>query len=72
MQISRNTGTYESTSLQGLYPIGEGAGYAGGILSASVDGMYCGFALAKQLSLFHGDIESTLGKAQNQKGFVKY
>uniref|UniRef100_A0A0E0HEE6 Uncharacterized protein n=1 Tax=Oryza nivara TaxID=4536 RepID=A0A0E0HEE6_ORYNI len=72
LQISRNTGTYESTSLQGLYPIGEGAGYAGGILSASVDGMYCGFALAKQLSLFHGDIESTLGKAQNQKGFVKY
>uniref|UniRef100_J3M754 FAD-binding domain-containing protein n=1 Tax=Oryza brachyantha TaxID=4533 RepID=J3M754_ORYBR len=72
VQISRNTSTYESTSLRGLYPIGEGAGYAGGILSASVDGMYCGFALAKQLSLFHGDIESTLGKAQKQKGFVKY
>uniref|UniRef100_A0A0E0L2I2 FAD-binding domain-containing protein n=1 Tax=Oryza punctata TaxID=4537 RepID=A0A0E0L2I2_ORYPU len=72
LQISRNTSTYESTSLRGLYPIGEGAGYAGGILSASVDGMYCGFALAKQLSLFHGDIESTLGKAQKHKGFVKY
>ncbi|CAL5094943.1 unnamed protein product [Urochloa decumbens] len=72
LQISRHGETYESTSLRGLYPVGEGAGYAGGILSAAVDGMYCGFALAKQLSLFHGDIESFLGKAQKQTGFVKY
>ncbi|XP_062231370.1 uncharacterized protein LOC133928879 isoform X4 [Phragmites australis] len=72
LQISRHGETYESTSLRGLYPIGEGAGYAGGILSAAVDGMYCGFALAKQLSLFRGDMESSLGKAQKQTGFVKY
>ncbi|KQK06268.1 hypothetical protein BRADI_2g25410v3 [Brachypodium distachyon] len=72
LQISRHNDSYESTSLQGLYPIGEGAGYAGGILSAAVDGMYCGFALAKQLSLFTGDIESILGKAQKQTGSVKY
>ncbi|KAL6909994.1 hypothetical protein ACP4OV_001252 [Aristida adscensionis] len=38
LQISRHRETYESTSLRGLYPIGEGAGYAGGILSAAVDG----------------------------------
>ena len=31
----------ESVSLQGLYPIGEGAGYAGGIMSAAVDGVKC-------------------------------
>ncbi|KAL6609973.1 hypothetical protein ACP70R_039942 [Stipagrostis hirtigluma subsp. patula] len=37
LQISRHRETYESTSLRGLYPIGEGAGYAGGILSAAVD-----------------------------------
>ncbi|XP_066368040.1 uncharacterized protein [Miscanthus floridulus] len=37
LQISRHGETYESTSLRGLYPIGEGAGYAGGILSAAVD-----------------------------------
>ena len=30
---------YESVSLSGLYPTGEGAGYAGGIMSAAVDGM---------------------------------
>lgn len=27
------------SSLQGLYPTGEGAGYAGGIMSAAIDGM---------------------------------
>lgn len=31
--------TYQSVSLKGLYPAGEGAGYAGGIMSAAVDGM---------------------------------
>jgi uncharacterized FAD-dependent dehydrogenase len=29
----------ESISLRGLYPIGEGAGYAGGIASSAVDGI---------------------------------
>lgn len=33
------------SSLRGLYPCGEGAGYAGGILSAAVDGMRCAEAL---------------------------
>jgi uncharacterized FAD-dependent dehydrogenase len=27
--------------LKGLYPIGEGAGYAGGIISAAIDGIKC-------------------------------
>ena len=31
----------EAISLRGLYPCGEGAGYAGGILSAAVDGLMC-------------------------------
>ncbi|KAK0572612.1 hypothetical protein LWI29_034261 [Acer saccharum] len=64
LQIPRCNDTYESTSLKGLYPVGEGAGYAGGIVSAAVDGMYAGFAVAKNLALFSGDIESVLGKAQ--------
>ena len=29
----------EATRLHGLYPVGEGAGYAGGIVSAAVDGL---------------------------------
>ena len=31
----------QSVSLAGLYPCGEGAGYAGGIVSAAVDGIRC-------------------------------
>ncbi|KAK3031767.1 hypothetical protein RJ639_037064 [Escallonia herrerae] len=65
LQIPRSGETYESTSLKGLYPVGEGAGYAGGIVSAAVDGMHAGFALAKNLSLHPGDIEMILGRAQN-------
>ncbi|XP_031271240.1 uncharacterized protein LOC116129648 [Pistacia vera] len=71
VQIPRSNNTYESTSIKGLYPVGEGAGYAGGIVSAAVDGMYAGFAAAKNFDLFLGDIESVLGKAQGA-GFVKY
>ena len=29
------------SAVRGLYPCGEGAGYAGGILSAAVDGLHC-------------------------------
>ncbi|PWA74883.1 FAD/NAD(P)-binding oxidoreductase family protein [Artemisia annua] len=71
VQIPRNADTFESVSLGGLYPVGEGAGYAGGIVSAAVDGMYAGFALAKRLDLFKGDIESIFGRTQNS-GFAKY
>ncbi|PHU11055.1 hypothetical protein BC332_17985 [Capsicum chinense] len=65
VQISRSADPCECTSLRGLYPIGEGAGYAGGIVSAAVGGMYSGFAWAKCLGLFHGSIELILGKAQS-------
>lgn len=39
IQIVRDD-NWES-SIQGLYPIGEGAGYAGGIMTSSLDGIYC-------------------------------
>lgn len=39
----------QSLNTQGLYPAGEGAGYAGGILSAAVDGIKVAEALAAQL-----------------------
>ncbi len=38
VRITRNE-NMESISVKGLYPIGEGAGYAGGIMSAAVDGI---------------------------------
>ncbi|KAF3795882.1 C Uncharacterized protein [Nymphaea thermarum] len=72
VQVPRCNDTYECLSLKGLYPIGEGAGFAGGIVSAAVDGMYSGFAVAKHHNLYEGDIEAILGKVHKETGFVKY
>ena len=41
------TETLEAVGLQGLYPCGEGAGYAGGIVSAAVDGIRCAEAVLR-------------------------
>ena len=40
------TDTFESTGAEGLYPCGEGAGYAGGIMSAAMDGIRIAEAVA--------------------------
>ena len=40
---------FQSLNTHGLYPAGEGAGYAGGILSAAVDGIRVAEALAQVL-----------------------
>lgn len=37
------------SNISGIYPCGEGAGYAGGIMSASVDGIKCAIALLENL-----------------------
>ena len=42
IRIPRDTKTFEHVQVKGLYPIGEGAGYAGGIMSAAIDGERCG------------------------------
>ena len=44
--IKRDATTYQSINVKGLYPAGEGAGYAGGILSAGVDGIRVAEAMA--------------------------
>ena len=38
IRIPRDKDTYQHPDIEGLYPCGEGAGYAGGILSAAIDG----------------------------------
>ena len=43
VQITRNEN--KESNIQGLYPCGEGAGYAGGIMSAAVDGIKCAIAI---------------------------
>ena len=49
VRIPRGT-DFQSTNVRGLYPAGEGAGYAGGILSAAVDGIKVAEAVAKGIS----------------------
>jgi uncharacterized FAD-dependent dehydrogenase len=39
VRIERDVRTRETIGIEGLYPVGEGAGYAGGIVSAAVDGL---------------------------------
>ncbi len=50
VRIPRDRETMQHVSLKGLYPCGEGAGYAGGIVSAAMDGEKCAEALALQIS----------------------
>lgn len=49
IRITRDPINLQSLNTHGLYPAGEGAGYAGGILSAGVDGIKVAEALAKAM-----------------------
>lgn len=51
LTILRDKQTYVSVTHEGLYPCGEGAGYAGGITSAAVDGVRVAFAIMAQEKL---------------------
>ncbi|HOT43262.1 MAG TPA: hypothetical protein PLM53_01010 [Spirochaetota bacterium] len=44
VRITRNS-NFQSVAVRGLYPVGEGAGYAGGIVSSAVDGIRCADAI---------------------------
>ena len=50
IQITRDRETLESLNAKGLYPAGEGAGYAGGILSAGIDGIKIAEAIALSIT----------------------
>jgi uncharacterized FAD-dependent dehydrogenase len=50
VRISRDPNSYQSQSHKGLYPAGEGAGYAGGITSAACDGIRIAEAIYQQLN----------------------
>ncbi len=49
IRITRDDHTLQSLNTRGLYPAGEGAGYAGGILSAAIDGIKVAEAVARDL-----------------------
>lgn len=49
VRIPRDNDTLEHVQVKGLYPCGEGAGYAGGIISAAIDGEKCALKCAEAL-----------------------
>jgi uncharacterized protein len=50
VRVRRNDDDYQSLNTRGLFPAGEGAGYAGGILSAGVDGIRVAEAVALSIT----------------------
>jgi uncharacterized FAD-dependent dehydrogenase len=50
VRIPRDNFTLEHVQIKGLYPCGEGAGYAGGIISAAIDGEKCALKIAEVLN----------------------
>jgi uncharacterized FAD-dependent dehydrogenase len=63
LRITRDNQHLQSLNTRGLYPAGEGAGYAGGILSAGVDGIKVAEALAIAML---ADRAETPGKLRGQ------
>ena len=51
VRIPRNKETFMHQSLEGLFPAGEGAGYAGGIVSSAIDGENCAQAIAQYFAV---------------------
>jgi uncharacterized FAD-dependent dehydrogenase len=49
VRIPRDNETLEHPQIKGLYPCGEGAGFAGGIISAAIDGEKCALKVANSL-----------------------
>lgn len=50
VRVPRHADTLQHPQIKGLYPCGEGAGYAGGIISAAIDGQRCAEACAIAMS----------------------
>jgi len=48
VRIPRDKESFEHVEVKGLFPVGEGAGYAGGIISAAIDGQRCIEAIVKK------------------------
>ncbi len=58
IRIKRDNDTLQSLNTKGLFPAGEGAGYAGGILSAGVDGIRVAEAVALSIVSMHAETRS--------------
>ena len=49
--MPRNKESFNHIEIEGLYPCGEGAGYAGGIVSAAMDGEKCAEAIYSRFKI---------------------
>lgn len=50
VKVPRDRETYQHPQIAGLFPCGEGAGYAGGIISAAIDGVNCAQGVARLIA----------------------
>ncbi|MFN0017699.1 MAG: NAD(P)/FAD-dependent oxidoreductase [Pirellulaceae bacterium] len=50
LRIARDSNSRQTPGIDGLFPVGEGAGYAGGIISAAVDGLRSAKEVARQFA----------------------
>ena len=48
IRLERDRQTYQTPGIKGMYPVGEGAGYAGGIVTAAVDGLRAARAIVQE------------------------
>ena len=51
VRLPRDQKTLQSTTVSGLYPAGEGAGFSGGIVSSAIDGLKCAEAVIRQTAI---------------------
>jgi len=51
VKIPRDRVSFEHLEIKGLYPCAEGAGYAGGIMSAAIDGQKCAEKISEKYGL---------------------
>ena len=59
VRVPRDAETLASPDVAGLYPCGEGAGYAGGIVSSAVDGLRVARAVAAAAGVAAGDVAAS-------------
>ena len=58
VRIVRDRRTFQSPAVSGLYPSGEGAGFAGGIVTAAVDGLRCARAIVERFAPLESNVKS--------------
>ena len=74
VRVSRDAETYQAIGCKRLFPAGEGAGFAGGIVSAAVDGMMVADAVLDEFNFIRHDESEAEGegKRRNKKAAVGF